>query len=130
MVARQASASEWQVMVFLAIFPQVMRGGVVSYWEILLPGRGFSTRLKIMVTLEIPVDESWLLSSGRSRADVEQELRCILAAKLFELRSLTLAQAAIMAGMPLWQFMEALSSLQISAINMSPDDLADELARA
>ncbi|MCX6876252.1 MAG: UPF0175 family protein [Verrucomicrobia bacterium] len=83
-----------------------------------------------MMTLEIPIEESWLLSSGRSRADVELELRCILAARLFELRRLTLAQAAKMAGISIWQFMEALSCLNISAINLSEEDLADELERA
>jgi predicted HTH domain antitoxin len=39
-----------------------------------------------------------------SRAEAQHEFRLILAAKLFELRRLTLGQAAEMAGLPVWTF--------------------------
>jgi len=80
-----------------------------------------------MTTLAVPFDDEWLLSTGLSRAEVESELRVILAAKLFELQRLTLVQAAAVAGLSVWQFMDALSRLKVSVINLSEDELLDEL---
>lgn len=83
-----------------------------------------------MTTVEVPVDERWLVSAGLNPAEVQHELRLILAAKLFELRRLTLAQAAEMAGLPVWNFMESLSRLGVSVINLTPEQLAHELGQA
>jgi len=83
-----------------------------------------------MTTVEVPVDERWLVSSGLNPVEVQHELRLILAAKLFELRRLTLGQAAEMAGLPVWSFMEALSRLGVSVINLSDEQLAHELRQA
>ncbi len=83
-----------------------------------------------MTTVEVPVDERWLLSAGLNPAEVQHEFRLILAAKLFELRRLTLGQAAEMAGMPVWNFMEALSRLGVSVINLTNEQLAHELRQA
>ncbi|HLB32679.1 MAG TPA: UPF0175 family protein [Chthoniobacterales bacterium] len=59
---------------------------------------------------------------------MQQDLKEILAAKLFELGRLTLAQAALLAGLPVWTFMETLSRLKVSVINLTSEQLADELS--
>lgn len=83
-----------------------------------------------MTTLQIPVDERWLLRAGLSVAELANELREFLAAKLFESGRLTLGQAAEVAGQPVWQFMESISRLGVSVINMNLEMLEDDLAAA
>ena len=80
-----------------------------------------------MTIVEVPVDERWLANSGLNPAEAQHEFRLILAAKLFELRRLTLGQAAEMAGLPVWSFMEALARLGVSVINLTDEQLAREL---
>ncbi len=82
-----------------------------------------------MTTVEVPVDERWLAAAGLNPAEAQHELRLILAAKLFELRRLTLGQAAEMAGLPVWSFMEALSRLGVSVINLTDEQLAHEFSQ-
>ena len=52
-----------------------------------------------MTTLNIAFDENCLASNGLSKEEMQQDLKEILAAKLFELGRLTLAQAAAFAGL-------------------------------
>ena len=63
-------------------------------------------------------------------AELAEELREFLAAKLFESGRLTLGQAAEVAGQPVWQFMESISRLGVSVINMNLEMLEDDLAAA
>jgi predicted HTH domain antitoxin len=81
-----------------------------------------------MMTLQIPVDDRWLLRAGLSVSELANELREFLAAKLFESGRLTMAQAAEVAGLPVWTFMEVLSRLGVSVINMDSEMLKDDLA--
>jgi len=83
-----------------------------------------------MTTLQIPVDERWLLRAGLSTAELANELRQFLAAKLYESGRLSMAQAAETAGLPLWTFMEAASRMGVSVINMDAETLKDDLACA
>ena len=83
-----------------------------------------------MTLLELPVDDRWLVSTGRGPEEMRQELKEVLAAKLFELGRLTLGQAAAFAGLPVWTFMEVLSRLKVSVINLDDEQLADEFPRA
>jgi len=83
-----------------------------------------------MTTLQIPVDDRWLLRAGLSVAELANELREFLAAKLYESGRLTLGQAAEVAGQPVWQFMESISRLGVSVINMNLEMLEDDLAAA
>lgn len=83
-----------------------------------------------MTTLEIPVDDRWLLRAGLSVAELANELREFLAAKLCESGRLTLGQAAEVAGQPVWQFIETISRLGVSVINMNLAMLEDDLAAA
>jgi predicted HTH domain antitoxin len=81
-----------------------------------------------MMTLQIPVDDRWLLRAGLSVFELANELREFLAAKLFESGRLTLGQAAEVASLPVWTFMEVLSRLGVSVINMDSEMLKDDLA--
>jgi predicted HTH domain antitoxin len=81
-----------------------------------------------MTTLELPINEHWLSGFRGSEDELRQELREILAAKLFELGRMTLAQSAELADLPVWAFMERLSLLKVSIVNQTRDDLLDELA--
>jgi len=83
-----------------------------------------------MTTVEVPVDERWLANSGLNKGEVQHEFRLILASKLFELRRLTLGQAAEMAGLPVWSFMEALSRSVVSVMNLTDEQLAHDLESA
>jgi len=83
-----------------------------------------------MTTVQVTVDERWLATVGMNPAEVQHELRLVLAAKLFELRRLTLAQAAEMAGLPVLSFMESLSRLAVSVVNLTSEQLAHDLRQA
>jgi|UniRef100_UPI003784A155 predicted HTH domain antitoxin len=83
-----------------------------------------------MTMLQIPVDDRWLLRAGMTVAELAGELRVFLAAKLYESSRLTLGQAAEMAGQPVWTFMESISRLGVSVINMDLDMLKNDIARA
>lgn len=80
-----------------------------------------------MIEVRIPVHEELLLTSGRSVPELERELRIILAAKLFELRRVSLGQAAEMCSMSRLRFMDELAQLRIPLINLDDDQILDEL---
>lgn len=82
-----------------------------------------------MTTLNITFDEKALPFSRLNQEEMQQDFKEILAAKLFELGRLTLSQAAALAGLPLWTFMETLSRLKVSVINLTSEQLEDELAQ-
>lgn len=80
-----------------------------------------------MTTLELPIPDSWIAAGYSCNEELKQDLRELLAAKLFELGRVTLGQAAEIAGLPVEGFMEQLSRLNVSVINQDLDDLRDEL---
>jgi hypothetical protein len=83
-----------------------------------------------MTTLQIPVDDRWLLRAGMTVNELAGELRDFLAAKLDESGRRTLGQAAEMAGQLVWSFMETISRMGVSVINMDLDMLKHDLAAA
>jgi len=80
-----------------------------------------------MPTAHIPYDPKLLVTSGRSPAELEQEFRLVLAAKLYELGRLSLGQAAELAGQSKAEFMFALAPLGVSILNYGVDDLKNEV---
>ena len=60
----------------------------------------------------------------------ERELVLILATKLYERGSLSLGQAAELAGLSKRAFMEILGDYGVSIFNYSADDLASDLENA
>ena len=53
-----------------------------------------------MHVLTIPYSDELLLSTGKPPAELEEELRFLLAVKLFEMKRLSLGKAAEFRGLP------------------------------
>ena len=74
-----------------------------------------------MQKLSIPYSDDLLVATGKSKEALEQELRFLLAVKLFELRRLSQGKAAQLCGMPKLNFMDDLEYCsQISKIDTIP----------
>ncbi len=80
-----------------------------------------------MPVLEVPYSEDLLIASGQEPQELEHELRFLLAAKLFELRRLSLGKASELADMVKLRFMDELGRRQIPVINLTEDQILDEL---
>jgi predicted HTH domain antitoxin len=80
-----------------------------------------------MREIKIPYSEDLLASSDQSPDDLEQELRFLLAVKLFELRRLSIGRAAELSRMNKIQFMDRLGRMKIPVINLDEDQIKDEL---
>ena len=77
--------------------------------------------------LSIPYSDDLLISTGKSKEALEQELRFLLAVKLFELRRLSLGKAAQLSGMSKINFMDEMGRLGVAVINLDDDQIKDEL---
>lgn len=80
-----------------------------------------------MHVLNIPYHDDLLVSTGKTPDELEQELRFLLATKLFELGRLSLGKAAEFSGLNKIHFMDRLGELKIPVINLSEDQIQDEL---
>jgi predicted HTH domain antitoxin len=80
--------------------------------------------------VQIPVDEDLLASAGVEPAKAGAEFRLLAAAKLFELRRVTLGQASRLAGLSLWDFVEALPRLGVSWSNLSDEQIEHDIRNA
>jgi len=84
----------------------------------------------IMQTLSIPYSDDLLISTGKSKKALEQELLFLLAVKLFELNRLSVGKAAELCNMNKIKFMDELSLMEIPVINLDDDQIRDELKNA
>ena len=66
-----------------------------------------------MNVLSIPYSDDLLVSTGKSKEALEQELRLLLAVKMFELRRLSLGKAAQLCGMQKVSFMDEMGRLNL-----------------
>lgn len=80
-----------------------------------------------MHALSLPYPDDLLVTSGKTPQALEEELALLLAAKLFEIRRLSLGKAAEFCRMSKLRFMFELGRLQIPVINLDDDQIADEL---
>ena len=80
-----------------------------------------------MHVARVPYSDDLLITSGQSPDEFEQEIRVLVAAKLFEMRRVSIGKAAEMAGMKKVRFMEELAHLGIAVINLADDQITDEL---
>ena len=80
--------------------------------------------------LQISVDEELLASAGVDPAKAGEEFRVLTAAKLFELRRITLGQASQLAGLTLWEFIDALQARGISWSNLSEEQIEHDIRSA
>lgn len=60
----------------------------------------------------------------------QRELQLMLAAKLYEQGTLSIGQAAAVAGVSKRTFMELLGDYGVSVFNYAPGDLAEDVAHA
>lgn len=83
-----------------------------------------------MTMVHISIDEELLASAGVDPRKAGDEFRLLAAAKLFELRRVTLGQASRLAGLPLWDFTEALARLGVSWSNLSDEQVEHDIRQA
>ncbi len=81
-----------------------------------------------MAELTVQYPDELLLSSGKTRSALEQELRFELAVRLFEVGRLSLGKAAELAGISKSRFSEDLGRLKIATINLDDSELKVELS--
>ena len=82
----------------------------------------------LKITFECPDDILQTLSETPEQ--FAEQGRMLIAVKLFELGRLSSGQAARFAGMERVVFLDALKSYQISAINLSSEELAKDISNA
>mgnify|MGYP000957935046 FL=1 len=70
------------------------------------------------------------MASGKPRKAVEDELRVVLAMKLFELGQFSLGKAAELAGMGKVRFMDELGRLRIPVIDLDDVEIQEEMRAA
>jgi predicted HTH domain antitoxin len=80
-----------------------------------------------MHALSLPYSDDLLVMSGKAPRELEAEMAFLLAAKLFELRRLSLGKAAELCRMNKVRFMYELGRLKIPVMNMDDDQIQDEL---
>lgn len=83
-----------------------------------------------MTVVQIPVDESLLASAGVDAARASEEFRLLAAAKLFELRRISLGQAAGLAALSRWDFIDALRRLGVSWSNLTDEQIEHDIDQA
>ncbi|HNQ91288.1 MAG TPA: UPF0175 family protein [Verrucomicrobiota bacterium] len=83
-----------------------------------------------MAELTIQYPDDLLVASGKPRKVVEDELRVVLATKLFELGQFSLGQAAELAGMGKVRFMDELGRLRIPVIDLDDVETQEEIRAA
>jgi predicted HTH domain antitoxin len=81
-------------------------------------------------TLTISYPEELLGEVGTTPEAFEQEIRFLVAAKLYELGRLSSGRAAELAGMTRVDFLNELGRYQISVFNYSPEELEREIQEA
>ena len=80
-----------------------------------------------MHNLTISYPDDLLIMSGKSPHELEEEMKFLLAVKLFELRCLSIGKAAAFCDMGKLRFMFELGRLKVPVMNLDDDQIADEL---
>lgn len=86
-----------------------------------------------IVTLEMSIPEdvySTLRMQGLFRENLVEQMQHLLALHFFQDRLLSLGQAARLAGMDRWRFIEFISDNNVPVIDFNDEELADEFAAA
>jgi predicted HTH domain antitoxin len=83
--------------------------------------------MPVHITIELPED---VFSALRSSPEVfVQEMRLAAAVKWYELGLITQSKAAEIAGVSRQAFLVALSRFKVTPFQVTPEELAEELAR-
>ena len=83
--------------------------------------------MAVKLTLELPDDALAILRS--SPETFANELRLAAAVKWYEMGRISQSRAAELAGINRHDFLQALARFQVTPFQVSPDELAEELAR-
>lgn len=83
-----------------------------------------------MSTIQFPVDSALLVQAGVDPAQAGQELRLLAAVKLYELRRITLGQAAELSELSVWDFTDALRRFGVSWSNLSDEQIEHDIRSA
>ena len=81
------------------------------------------------VQIQIELPESAFSALRTSPDAFVKEMRLAAAVKWYEIGTISQSKAAEIAGISRYEFLEALSRFQVSPFQMTPDELAEELAR-
>jgi predicted HTH domain antitoxin len=84
----------------------------------------------MMTTVEIQVPEAVLISLKEMPESIVQELRMLAAVKLFELGKLSSGRAAELAGLSRVAFLMALGRYCVSPLELTDDELAQDIDHA
>ncbi|MCS7066916.1 MAG: UPF0175 family protein, partial [Fimbriimonadales bacterium] len=76
-----------------------------------------------MKTIEIPLPESLVESLAQDEAQLQQELRWLIAAKLYEMGRVSAGVAAELVGVSRAEFLTRLSAFGVSPINLDAEAL-------
>lgn len=83
----------------------------------------------VIFETSVPEDVySVLRSQGLFRAKLAERAQHLLALRFFQERLLSLGQAARLAGMDRWRFIEFLADNDVPVLDMNQEELADEFA--
>lgn len=86
---------------------------------------------ELVVTFETSIPEdvySTLRSHGLFREKLAEQTQHLLALRFFQERLLSLGQAARLAGMERWRFIEFLAENDVPVVDFNDEELADEFA--
>jgi len=86
-----------------------------------------------VITFETTIPQSiysTLRTQGFVRDRLAERARHLLALNFYDNRLLSLGQAADLAGMDRWRFIEFLSDNDVSILNFNDEELEDEFAAA
>jgi predicted HTH domain antitoxin len=108
--------------------PQIATLGTLTRERGLLAGRlaaGYDSDRTATLAIELP---TCLTLQGKSRAELEQRSKFLLALKYFELGEITSGQAARMAGMGRVAFLNEASRSGVAVIDMNEEEMEREFA--
>jgi len=83
-----------------------------------------------MLDIKLSLPDEAVVALKRNPDQLAEEIRLAAAMKLYELGRLSSGAAAVLAGVPRVVFLSMLADYGIATFKLSPEELAEELARA
>ncbi len=80
-----------------------------------------------MAEMTVQYPDDLLVTSGRPRRELEEELKFQLAVRLFEVGQLSLGKAAELAGWNKVRFGDALGRMKLPVVNLDDEEIRAEL---